>query len=80
MLLLIALANIFGQHVSLSAALLLVVPSVFIVPISRRVARALPLPGRAQSTRVLIVGSGKVAKRVADRLSRVESLEVVGHG
>ncbi len=77
-LLLVALANVFGEHVSLSAALLLVLPSVLIVPIGRRIARALPLPGRAQTTRVLIVGSGKVAKRVADRLSRVESLEVVG--
>ena len=75
---LIALANLFSLHVSLSAALLMMVPAVAVVPISRRIARALPLPGRAQSTRVLIVGSGKVAKRVADRLSRVESLEVVG--
>jgi exopolysaccharide biosynthesis polyprenyl glycosylphosphotransferase len=56
----------------------MVLPAVAIIPLSRRAAKALPLPGRAQTTRVMIVGSGKVAKRVADRLSRVESLEVVG--
>jgi len=77
-LLLIALANLTGRHVALMAALLMLLPSMLVVPLSRRVARALPLPGRAQTTRVLIVGSGKVAKRVAARLSRVESLEVVG--
>lgn len=75
---LIALANLSGRNVSLSAALLMILPAVVIVPLSRQAARALPLPGRAQTTRILIVGSGKVAKRVADRLSRVESLEVVG--
>ncbi len=77
-LLLIGLANLFGEHISLGAALAILAPSVILVPISRRIAKAIPLPGRAQSTRVLIVGSGKVAKRVGDRLSRVESIEVVG--
>jgi exopolysaccharide biosynthesis polyprenyl glycosylphosphotransferase len=77
-LLLIGLTNVLDVRVSLTAALAIVVPSILIVPISRRIAKAIPLPGRAQSTRVLIVGSGKVAKRVVDRLSRVESIEVVG--
>jgi exopolysaccharide biosynthesis polyprenyl glycosylphosphotransferase len=77
-LLLTALSNVTGHHLSLSAVLLLLAPSVVIVPLGRRLARALPLPGRAQTARVLIVGSGKVAKRVADRLSRVDRLEVVG--
>jgi exopolysaccharide biosynthesis polyprenyl glycosylphosphotransferase len=77
-LLLVALTNIFREHASLSAALVMMAPGVLIVPVSRHIARALPLPGRAQTTRVLIVGSGKVAKRVVDRLSRVESIEVVG--
>jgi exopolysaccharide biosynthesis polyprenyl glycosylphosphotransferase len=77
-LILVALGNVTDRQVSLSAALFLLLPGIVVVPLSRRAARALPLPGRAQTTRVLIVGSGKVAKRVADRLSRVESLEVVG--
>ncbi len=77
-LLLLAFGNVTDHHVSVSAALLMALPAIAIVPVSRHIARRLPLPGRAQTTRVLIVGSGKVAKRVADRLSRVESLEVVG--
>jgi exopolysaccharide biosynthesis polyprenyl glycosylphosphotransferase len=77
-LLLAAFCNVTKHHVSLSAVLLMTLPAVFIVPVGRHIAKRLPLPGRAQTTRVLIVGSGKVAKRVADRLSRVESLEVVG--
>jgi exopolysaccharide biosynthesis polyprenyl glycosylphosphotransferase len=77
-LLLAAFCNVTQHHVSLSAVLLMTMPAVAIVPIGRHIAKRLPLPGRAQTTRVLIVGSGKVAKRVADRLSRVESLEVVG--
>ncbi len=77
-LLLVAIANIVDRHVSLSAALLMALPAIVVIPLSRRLAKALPLPGRAQTTRILIVGSGKVARRVVDRLSRVDSLEVVG--
>jgi exopolysaccharide biosynthesis polyprenyl glycosylphosphotransferase len=77
-LLLVAFCNVTKHHVSLSTVLLMTLPAVLIVPIGRHIAKRLPLPGRAQTTRILIVGSGKVAKRVSDRLSRVESLEVVG--
>ncbi len=72
------LAVVSGSRLGVSACALATLPAVVAIPVGRRVARLLPLPGRAQTTRVLIVGSGKVARRVAGRLARVDGIAVVG--
>lgn len=74
----VLLAVLSGSKLGVGAATLAVLPGVGLIPLGRLFARQLPMPGRAQSTRILIVGSGKVARRVAGRLARVDGIHVVG--
>ncbi len=74
----VVLALFSGSRLGVGAAALAALPGVLLIPLGRRMARFLPMPGRAQTSRILIVGSGKVARRVASRLGRVDGIQVVG--
>jgi exopolysaccharide biosynthesis polyprenyl glycosylphosphotransferase len=74
----VVLALFSGSDLGVEAAALATLPGVVMIPLGRRLARLLPMPGRAQTSRILIVGSGKVARRVASRLGRVDGIQVVG--
>jgi exopolysaccharide biosynthesis polyprenyl glycosylphosphotransferase len=74
----VALALFSGSRLGVEAAALAALPGALLIPLGRRAARLLPLPGRAQTSRILIVGSGKVARRVSSRLSRIDGIQVVG--
>src|SRR5487761_1927571 len=56
----VALALFSGERLGVEAAAVAALPGALLFPLGRRVTRVLPLPGRAQTTRILIVGSGKV--------------------
>ena len=65
------------RELTLTAALVMVAPAAFLVPLVRRTAYRLAF-GRPTS-RILVVGSGDVAERVASRLRRCSDTDVVGH-
>lgn len=74
----VALALFSGSRLGVGPAALAALPGALLIPLGRRLARLLPMPGRAQTSRILIVGSGKVARRVAGRLGRIDGIQVVG--
>jgi exopolysaccharide biosynthesis polyprenyl glycosylphosphotransferase len=74
----VALSLFSGSRLGVAAAALAALPGAVFIPVGRRLARLLPLPGRAQTSRILIVGSGKVARRVASRLGRIDGIQVLG--
>ena len=67
-----------SRNLHIGEALAIGAPAVILLPILRHLTRRIPGLGRAQATRVLIVGSGRVATSVAGRLGRCEEVEVVG--
>jgi exopolysaccharide biosynthesis polyprenyl glycosylphosphotransferase len=66
------------RHLRIGEALAIGAPALLLLPALRHLVRRIPGLGRAQATRVMIVGSGRVATSVAARLGRCEEVEVVG--
>lgn len=66
-----------GDRATLTAAVAMTVPAVVLVPATRRlVVRLFSTP---TVTRILVVGTGKVADRLTARLARCGDTVVVGH-
>ena len=65
------------QRMTLSAAMVMTLPSTLLVPLGRRL--AVGLFRRRAIARVLVVGTGPVADRVAARLRRCDDIATVGH-
>ena len=66
------------RHLRIGEALAIGAPALLLLPALRHLTRRIPGLGRAQATRVMIVGSGRVATSVAARLGRCEEVEVLG--
>ena len=66
-----------GNRMTLTAAVAMTLPAVLLIPVGRRlVVRAF---GPPTVTRILVVGTGQVAKRLTARLSRCSDTHVVGY-
>lgn len=66
-----------GDRMTLTAAVAMTVPAVLLVPAGRRLAvRAFGTP---TVTRILVLGTGRVADRLTTRLARCPDTLVVGH-
>lgn len=65
-----------GDRVTLTAAVVMTLPAMALVPLGRRV--VVRLFGPPTVTRILVVGTGQVADRLTSRLSRCGDTYVVG--
>lgn len=65
-----------GDRMTLTAAVAMTAPAIFLVPFGRRV--VVNLFGPPTVTRILVVGTGQVADRLTARLSRCTDTVVVG--
>lgn len=65
------------QRMTLTAAMVMTLPSMLLVPLGRRL--VVGLFRRRAIARVLVVGTGPVADRVAARLRRCNDIAFIGH-
>lgn len=65
------------QRMTLTAAVVMTLPNVLLVPLGRRV--VVGVCGRRTISRVLVAGTGPIAERVAARLRRCGDIALVGH-
>lgn len=65
-----------GERMTLTSAVAMTLPAVYLVPFGRRA--AIRFFGQPTVTRIIVVGTGQVADRLAARLSRCSDTVLVG--
>lgn len=69
-------ALFFGGGMTLTAAVAMVLPSVVLIPIGRRL--IVRVFGEPATSRILVLGTGEVADRLARRIERCPDMRLVG--
>lgn len=70
--------GVFGEHPSILGSVALVAPAFILVPAVRGVVAALSPQHQQSDSRVLVVGTGRVADRLVMRIRRRRGITVVG--